>query len=220
MVHNISNEKYEEIKTLILFCFSKYFKKFAYLKDDLIQEGLISVFKHLEDFDESKSNYSTFVIRYAYYGMIVFIDNIYKKASNRKYNKFDYDLLSLDTNLNTSSENYTLSDILVDNTSDKIYNSLIDKDCLQKCIKSALIKCCSFKGMSIKTLYWVSRHKCDKKRSDIKYKKYKVLCDYLKTLSVSITAENLGVTRQYVSLCKKDFEKYLKHELIENGFYN
>ena len=218
MVQNISDDKYNEIRKMTLFCFSKYFKKFGYLKDDLIQEGIINVLKHIDNFDESKATYSTFVLKYARYGMLTYIDSIYKTSVGRRYFKFDYTLLSLDADLNTSSDNYTLSDILVDNTNDKVFNSLIDKDCIQKCIKSALRKCCSFKDLSLKTLLHSSYGY--KRKNNIKNRKYKVLCDYLKTLSVSITAENLGVTRQYVSLCKKDFEKYLKHELIENGFYN
>ena len=221
MVQNISGDKYNEIRKMTLFCFSKYFKKFGYLKDDLIQEGIINVLKHIDNFDESKATYSTFVLKYARYGMLTYIDSIYKTGVGRRYFKFDYTLLSLDADLNTSSDNYTLSDIIVDENSEKKFDVFLNKDCLKQCIENALIKCCSFKkNISLDYALHQAKGFVKKRKNDIKNKKYKILCDYLKTLNISETAKNFGVSRQFVSLCKKDFEKYLKHELIENGFYN
>ena len=84
-----------------------------------------------------------------------------------------------------------------------------------------MIKCCSFKkNISLDYALHQAKGFVKKRKNDIKNKKYKILCDYLKTLNISETAKNFGVSRQFVSLYKKDFEKYLKHELIENGFYN
>lgn len=218
MVQNISNEEYLEIKKLCLFCFKKYFKKWFNLKDDLVQEGIMNVLKYINDFDEVKSSFSSFCIRYAYYGMLTYLNNIYKLGSGRKYNNFDYIVISLDSVISSDNDKTTLSDLLPDNNLNILYNSILNKDCIKSCIKSALLKCCSFKEKSLKYLYSDKYRKSFRK--SFKQEKYNILCDYLKTLSASETAKNCGVSRQFVSLYKIDFAKCLKKELEDNGYYN
>lgn len=225
MVQNISNKEYEEIKKLCLFCFQKYFKKYSFLKEDLLQEGIIYVLKHLDIFDINKSKFSSFVVRYARYGMLYYLDITYKFTykfgKGRKYIKFDYDLISLDTCLSSDSDsNLTLSDLLPDDKSDVMYSSILDKDCIKACIKNALLKCCSYKEKSLKTLYNYKKYYEYFSKKTYKQEKYAILCDYLKTLSVSDTAKKFGVSKQYVSQYKIDFAKYLKEELIKSGYYS
>lgn len=218
MVQNISNEEYLEIKNLCLFCFKKYFKKWFNLKDDLVQEGITNVLKYINDFDKIKSSFSTFCIRYAYYGMLTYLNNLYGKG--RKYNNFDYSVISLDSVISSDNDKTTLSDLLPDNNLNILYNSILNKNCIKSCIKSALLKCCSYKEKSLKTLFdYKKRYKQFSKKS-FKQEKYNILCDYLKTLSVSETAKNCGVSRQFVSQYKIEFAKCLKKELEDSGYYN
>ncbi len=220
MVQNISNEEYLEIKKLCLFCFKKYFKKWFNLKDDLVQEGIMNILKYINDFDEVKSSFSSFCIRYAYYGMLTYLNNIYKLGSGRKYNNFDYSVISLDSVISSDNDKTMLSDLLPDNNLNILYNSILNKDCIKVCIKNALFKCCSYKEKSLKTLYGYNKGYIQSSKKAFKQEKYAILCDYLKTLSVSKTALNFGISKQYVSQYKIDFAKCLKKELEDNGYYN
>lgn len=221
MVQNISNNEYEEIKKLCLFCFQKYFKKYSFLREDLLQEGIVYVLKHLDIFDINKSSFSSFVVRYARYGMLYYLDITYKFGKGRKYIEFDYDLISLDTCLSSNSDsNLTISDLLPDDKSNVMYSSILDKDCIKTCIKNALLKCCSYKERSLKTLYDYNNQYKEFSKKFFKQEKYNILCDYLKTLSVSETAKNFGVSKQCVSKYKIEFAKFLQEELIKSGYYS
>ncbi|NCC71319.1 sigma-70 family RNA polymerase sigma factor [bacterium] len=65
---------FDENKELVYFVYNKQFKKYDFLKEDLLQEGFIALFKSCKKFDISKGiMFSTYAIKAIYNNMLCYL---------------------------------------------------------------------------------------------------------------------------------------------------
>lgn len=202
---------YEEFKKVCLFVFKKYFKKYTYLKDDLIQEGFIKLFKYAKNYDNSKCSKFGYYCNLVYYSMLGFLNSQFKKIvkENISFMSFD-DVLSDDLKI----EDVLPDDAILDN-----FKSILDKDCLKQCIINALNNCCKYKDVSLKTSFDYQYTNKGRKKN-FKQKKFDIIKCFLICKDIMIVAKKFNVSKQCVHRYKLDFANSLKEELKKNCYYD
>lgn len=110
---------------LVYFVFNRYYSKYRQFKDDLIQEGLMGLWKACQSFDESKGfMFSTYAVRVIYNQMAMFMR---KEAKHFVNTSLDRVVASVPDN------NITYQDLL----EDKPALSEYERDAIQMLVEQA-----------------------------------------------------------------------------------
>ena len=220
MIKEMTIEEYNENKKICLFVFKKYFRGYSKYKEDLIQCGLINISRHIETFNEEKSKISTFKINYARYGMLSFLRSESLVKNGKDDIKTKIATVSFDA-IAPGTDNFKFLDTIEDKSIKNLCYNIVNRDCLRQCIDNVLKRFCCYKAISLKTQYdYKRRHKVLKGKATFNQKKYDILNYYLQCQNIVETAKQFNVSKQLVSLYKREFAKCLKDELVKNGYFD
>ena len=110
------------------YVFNRCFKMYHYLKDDLIEEGLVALWKAREDFDETKSTYITYATEVAKNAMRMFLRKEFRHLDNENIDDLKVDIEDEKINIDNSIHCRDIIQQVLDNLkSDKeIISRIID----------------------------------------------------------------------------------------------
>lgn len=204
-------EQYNEDCRLVYFTYLKYFKGFPNYREDLIQSAFLNLCIYRDKFDSEKYNYSTFVVTYAYYGMLSFF------RQKRKYDNNDF-FISLEKPL-ASDETSCLADLIVDDNMLDI-TAGFDLPYIEKCIANAIDYCCSahykpFNEMRSKNKMRI----INSRKKGYNQKRKQIILEWLKIHNFTEVAKKFGLTRECMRVYCEKFKTALKNELARTGYY-
>lgn len=156
-----TQKEYEEDLKMSRWVFNKCFKNSRQYEDDLIEAGLINLWKKRKYFDPSKGTYSTYAFKVAYVGMLMFL---------RKEKKYFHNF-SLDCD---NSESSSLLEILIApeiTTNDIDLEMAIEKVLEKKCAKYKTIITLLLNGYTQKEI--VQNFDISKQLCSLRFSKFK-----------------------------------------------
>lgn len=102
---NYTYENYEEDLKIANFVFIKHFLRYQAMKDDLLQVAMVDLWKGRDCYDKSKGKYSTYACKICFNAMLIYIHKEFNNCA---------DVISVNIQLKTTSNNLTLNECLED----------------------------------------------------------------------------------------------------------
>lgn len=136
MKREITEKEITEDLKISKYVFKTFFAGYQYLKEDLIQEGVLALMKAREHFDNTKGAYSTFAFKVAINAMRMYLRKEYKYEENENIEDYTFKLVD-EVNDIDNSLNITIA---INNSIAKFKNA----DVMSEIIKQIKNGCAGF----------------------------------------------------------------------------